>query len=115
VGNVTVELKGVNENKNQLSVAMTVEDKRFDKKSLATSGNEAKVLASSANWVQPKRRQSLPIRPRPMKQKMKWVTKTCSEACPSLTSGRTAGGFTTDWKRTSTAVLAAKSTTRAMP
>lgn len=32
VGNVTVELKGVNEKRNQYSVAMTVEDKRFEKK-----------------------------------------------------------------------------------
>jgi hypothetical protein len=35
VGNVTVELKGVNQKKNQYSVAMTVEDKRFDKKNRA--------------------------------------------------------------------------------
>src|SRR5271163_2303581 len=35
VGKVTVELKGVNEKKNQYSVAMTVEDKRFDKKNRA--------------------------------------------------------------------------------
>src|ERR1700722_11191523 len=35
VGNVTVELKGVNENRNQYTVAMTVEDKRFDKKNRA--------------------------------------------------------------------------------
>jgi len=35
VGNVTVELKGVNEKKYQYSVAMTVEDKRFDKKNRA--------------------------------------------------------------------------------
>src|SRR5271168_1353922 len=35
VGNVTVELKGVNEKKNQYSVAMTVEDKRFEKKNRA--------------------------------------------------------------------------------
>jgi hypothetical protein len=32
VGNVTVELKGVNQKKNQYTVAMTVEDKRFEKK-----------------------------------------------------------------------------------
>ena len=32
VANVTVELKGVNEKKNQYSVAMTVEDKQFEKK-----------------------------------------------------------------------------------
>jgi len=32
VGNVTVELKGVNQKRNQYSVAMTVEDKRFEKK-----------------------------------------------------------------------------------
>src|ERR1700729_1585251 len=32
VGNVTVELKGVNEKHNQSSLAMTVEDKRFEKK-----------------------------------------------------------------------------------
>jgi len=35
VSNVTVELKGVNEKKNQFSVAMTVEDKHFDKKNRA--------------------------------------------------------------------------------
>jgi chromosome segregation ATPase len=35
VGNVTVELKGVNEKRNQYSVAMTVEDKRFEKKNRA--------------------------------------------------------------------------------
>ena len=35
VGNVTVELKGVNEKKNQFSVAMTVEDKLFNKKNRA--------------------------------------------------------------------------------
>src|SRR5580658_725137 len=35
VGNVTVELKGVNEKKNQVSIAMTVEDKRFEKKNRA--------------------------------------------------------------------------------
>jgi chromosome segregation ATPase len=35
VGNVTVELKGVNEKKNQFTVAMTVEDRRFDKKNRA--------------------------------------------------------------------------------
>ena len=35
VGNVTVELKGVNPKRNQYSVAMTVEDKRFDKKNRA--------------------------------------------------------------------------------
>ena len=35
VGSVTVELKGVNEKRNQYSVAMTVEDKRFDKKNRA--------------------------------------------------------------------------------
>jgi uncharacterized protein YicC (UPF0701 family) len=35
VGNVTVELKAVNEKKNQFSVEMTVEDKRFDKKNRA--------------------------------------------------------------------------------
>ncbi len=32
VGNVTVELKGVNEKRNQFSAAMTIEDKRFEKK-----------------------------------------------------------------------------------
>lgn len=32
VGNVTVELKGVNQKKNQVNLAMTVEDKRFEKK-----------------------------------------------------------------------------------
>jgi len=35
VANVTVELRGVNEKKNQFSVAMTVEDKRFEKKNRA--------------------------------------------------------------------------------
>jgi chromosome segregation ATPase len=35
VGNVTVELKGVNEKRNHVSVVMTVEDKRFEKKNRA--------------------------------------------------------------------------------
>jgi chromosome segregation ATPase len=35
VGNVTVELKGVNQKRNQFSVAMTVEDKRFEKRNRA--------------------------------------------------------------------------------
>jgi len=35
VGNVTVELRGVNEKHNQFSVAMTVEDKRFEKRNRA--------------------------------------------------------------------------------
>lgn len=35
VGNLTVELKGVNQKRNQFSVAMTVEDKRFEKKNRA--------------------------------------------------------------------------------
>jgi chromosome segregation ATPase len=35
VGNITVELKGVNEKRNQYSVAMTVEDKHFEKKNRA--------------------------------------------------------------------------------
>ncbi|GAC1669317.1 MAG: hypothetical protein NVS9B4_25380 [Candidatus Acidiferrum sp.] len=35
VGNVTVELKGVNPKRNQYSVAMTVEDKRIEKKNHA--------------------------------------------------------------------------------
>jgi chromosome segregation ATPase len=35
VGNVTVELKGVNQKKNQFNIAMTVEDKRFEKKNRA--------------------------------------------------------------------------------
>ena len=35
VGNVTVELKGVNEKRNQFSAAMTVEDKTFEKKNRA--------------------------------------------------------------------------------
>jgi hypothetical protein len=35
VGNVTVELKGVNEKHNRFSVVMTVEDKRFEKKNRA--------------------------------------------------------------------------------
>ena len=35
VGNVTVELKGVNEKRNQFSAAVTVEDKQFEKKNRA--------------------------------------------------------------------------------
>jgi uncharacterized protein (DUF2141 family) len=35
VGNVTIELKGVNQKKNQVNIAMTVEDKRFEKKNRA--------------------------------------------------------------------------------
>jgi uncharacterized protein (DUF2141 family) len=35
VGNVTVELKGVNEKRNQFSAAVTVEDKQFQKKNRA--------------------------------------------------------------------------------
>jgi chromosome segregation ATPase len=35
VGNVTVELKGVNEKSNRFTVTMTVEDKRFEKKNRA--------------------------------------------------------------------------------
>ena len=35
VGNVTVALKGVNEKRNQYSVALTVEDKQFEKKNRA--------------------------------------------------------------------------------
>src|SRR6201998_507445 len=35
VGNVTVELKGINQKRNQYSVVMTVEDKRFEKKNRA--------------------------------------------------------------------------------
>jgi chromosome segregation ATPase len=35
VGNLTVELKGVNEKRNQASMIMTVEDKRFEKKNRA--------------------------------------------------------------------------------
>jgi hypothetical protein len=35
VGNITVELKGVSEKRNQFTVAMTVEDKRFEKKNRA--------------------------------------------------------------------------------
>jgi chromosome segregation ATPase len=35
VGNVTVELKGINEKRNQFNIAMTVEDKRFEKKNRA--------------------------------------------------------------------------------
>src|ERR1700719_1197024 len=35
VGNLTVELKGVNQKKNQVNLAMTVEDKRFEKKNRA--------------------------------------------------------------------------------
>src|SRR5580704_13077748 len=35
VGNLTVELKGINQKKNQVNLAMTVEDKRFEKKNRA--------------------------------------------------------------------------------
>jgi uncharacterized protein (DUF2141 family) len=35
VGNVTVELKGVNQKKNQVNIAMVVEDKHFEKKNRA--------------------------------------------------------------------------------
>ncbi|HUI75787.1 MAG TPA: hypothetical protein VLX32_12625 [Candidatus Acidoferrum sp.] len=35
VGNVTIELKGINQKKNQVNIAMTVEDKRFEKKNRA--------------------------------------------------------------------------------
>src|SRR5207248_924173 len=35
VGNVTVELKGVNEKRNQFSAAVTIEDKQFEKKNCA--------------------------------------------------------------------------------
>src|SRR6202521_3454067 len=35
IGNVTVELKGVNQKKNQFSVAVTIEDKQFEKKNRA--------------------------------------------------------------------------------
>src|SRR5258707_1345896 len=35
VGNVTVELRGVNEKHNQFSAAVTIEDKRFEKKNRA--------------------------------------------------------------------------------
>ena len=35
VGNITLELKGVNEKKNQVNIAMVVEDKRFEKKNRA--------------------------------------------------------------------------------
>jgi chromosome segregation ATPase len=37
VGNVTVELKGVNEKHNQFNAAMTIEDKRYDKKNRAAN------------------------------------------------------------------------------
>jgi type II secretory pathway pseudopilin PulG len=35
VGNVTVELKGINEKRSQFSAAVTIEDRRFDKKNRA--------------------------------------------------------------------------------
>src|SRR5207244_12264434 len=35
VGNVTVELKGVTEERNQLSAAVTIEDRQFEKKNRA--------------------------------------------------------------------------------
>jgi hypothetical protein len=37
VGNVTVELKGVNEKNNRFTLAMTVEDKKFEKKNRAVN------------------------------------------------------------------------------
>src|ERR1700682_4950952 len=46
IGNVTVELKGVNEKRNQYSVVMTVEDKRFEKKNRAL--NEPILFYTSA-------------------------------------------------------------------
>ena len=51
VGNVTVELKGVNQKHNQYSVAMTVEDKRFEKKNRAL--NEP-ILFYTSGTHQPK-------------------------------------------------------------
>jgi chromosome segregation ATPase len=38
IGNITVEIRGVNEKKNQFSIALTVEDKRYEKKN--RSANE---------------------------------------------------------------------------
>ncbi len=35
VGNITVELRGVNQNKNQANLALTIEDRHFDKKARA--------------------------------------------------------------------------------
>jgi len=49
VGNVTVELKGVNEKHNQFSIAMTVEDKRFEKKNRAL--NEPIFFYSSGTHI----------------------------------------------------------------
>lgn len=37
VGNVTIEIRGVNEKRNQFSVALTVEDKRYEKKNRAAN------------------------------------------------------------------------------
>ncbi len=37
IGNVTVEIRGVNENRNQFSINLTVEDKRYEKKNRAAN------------------------------------------------------------------------------
>lgn len=37
IGNITVEIRGVNENKNQFSINLTVEDKRYEKKNRAAN------------------------------------------------------------------------------
>jgi chromosome segregation ATPase len=49
VGNVTVELKGVNEKRNQFSAALTIEDKQFQKKDRAM--NEPIFFYTSGSHV----------------------------------------------------------------
>jgi chromosome segregation ATPase len=49
VGNVTVELKGVNEKRNQFSTALTIEDKQFQKKDRAM--NEPIFFYTSGSHV----------------------------------------------------------------
>ena len=55
VGNVTVELKGVNEKRNQFSIAMTVEDKRSEKKNRTV--NEPIFFYTSGTHIPGNRRQ----------------------------------------------------------
>jgi hypothetical protein len=37
IGNVTVEIRGINEKRHQFSIALTVEDKRYEKKNRAAN------------------------------------------------------------------------------
>src|SRR5256886_3111024 len=51
VGNVTVELKGVNEKRSQFTAAMTIEDKRFEKKNRAMKDRKSTRLNSSHSQI----------------------------------------------------------------